>query len=98
MQGFQRLLPSLLVALVEFGIFLGLGWSRQKGVRRWGRRSDRANSGVVLSSSVRWAVLTLGAIVVFIVVVPTFNPGDIIAGLGIGSIAIGFAFKDFLQN
>src|SRR5688572_2268232 len=32
------------------------------------------------------------------VVFPTFNPGDLIAGLGITSVAIGFAFKDVLQN
>ncbi|HLL96908.1 MAG TPA: mechanosensitive ion channel family protein, partial [Spirosoma sp.] len=28
----------------------------------------------------------------------SFKPGDIIAGLGITSVAIGFAFKDILQN
>jgi small-conductance mechanosensitive channel len=32
------------------------------------------------------------------VIFPSFKPGDIIAGLGITSVAIGFAFKDILQN
>jgi small conductance mechanosensitive channel len=32
------------------------------------------------------------------VVVPTLMPGDLIVGLGVGSVAIGFAFKDILQN
>lgn len=30
--------------------------------------------------------------------VPSFQPGSMIAGLGISSIAIGFAFKDVFQN
>jgi small-conductance mechanosensitive channel len=38
--------------------------------------------------------LLIGAVVVF----PTFRPGDLVAGLGITSIALGFAFKDILQN
>ena len=29
---------------------------------------------------------------------PTLSPGDLIAGLGVSSVAIGFAFKDILQN
>jgi len=33
-----------------------------------------------------------------VIVFPAFKPGDLIAGLGITSIAIGFAFKDILQN
>jgi len=31
-------------------------------------------------------------------VIPTLKPGDLIAGLGVSSVAIGFAFKDILQN
>jgi small-conductance mechanosensitive channel len=40
----------------------------------------------------------LGLFVAAVVVFPTFSPGDLIAGLGITSVAIGFAFKDVLQN
>lgn len=43
-------------------------------------------------------VILAGALVALIIVVPTFRPGDLIAGLGITSVAIGFAFKDILQN
>jgi small conductance mechanosensitive channel len=32
------------------------------------------------------------------VIFPTFKPGDLVTGLGISSVAIGFAFKDVLQN
>lgn len=32
------------------------------------------------------------------IIFPTFRPSDLVAGLGITSVAIGFAFKDVLQN
>jgi len=97
-EGFQRLLPNILVALIVLLIFVGIGWGVQKGVRSWGARRDRANLGAVLGSFVKWVVIVLGLLVALIIVVPAFRPGDLIAGLGIGSIAIGFAFKDILQN
>jgi small-conductance mechanosensitive channel len=40
----------------------------------------------------------LGALVAMTIVFLSLNPGDLIAGLGVSSIAIGFAFKDILQN
>ncbi|WP_218014201.1 mechanosensitive ion channel family protein [Rubellimicrobium roseum] len=97
-EGFQRLLPNLVVAFLLFGVFVGLGWGLQKAIRRWGDRHDRANLGAILGSFMKWVVVILGALVALIVVIPTFKPGDLIAGLGIGSVAIGFAFKDILQN
>lgn len=42
--------------------------------------------------------IILGLFVAAVVIFPTFRPGDLIAGLGITSVAIGFAFKDVLQN
>lgn len=42
--------------------------------------------------------IIFGLFVAAVVIFPTFNPGDLIAGLGITSVAIGFAFKDVLQN
>jgi small-conductance mechanosensitive channel len=44
------------------------------------------------------AMIVLGLFVAAVVIFPTFRPGDLIAGLGITTVAIGFAFKDILQN
>jgi small-conductance mechanosensitive channel len=38
--------------------------------------------------------LLVGATIVF----PSFSPGNLVAGLGITSVAVGFAFKDILEN
>jgi small-conductance mechanosensitive channel len=51
-----------------------------------------------LSRLTRFFVVLLGLLVAAVVVFPSFQPGDLIAGLGITSIAIGFALKDILQN
>ena len=37
-------------------------------------------------------------LVVATIVFPSVNPADLLATLGIGSVAIGFAFKDIPQN
>lgn len=52
----------------------------------------------LLGSLAVWLAMVLGLLVAAVVVFPTFRPGDLVAGLGISSIAIGFAFKDILQN
>ncbi len=43
-------------------------------------------------------IMAWGLFVAAVVIFPAFKPGDLIAGLGITSVAIGFAFKDILQN
>jgi small-conductance mechanosensitive channel len=43
-------------------------------------------------------VIVVGLLVAAAVALPTFRPGDVIQVLGIGSVAIGFAFRDILQN
>ena len=96
--GFQRMLPNLAVALLLLLAFAVIGWAVQRGLLAWGKRRDRENLGAVLGSFVKWVLVVIGLLVGLIVVIPTFRLGDLIAGLGIGSVAIGFAFKDILQN
>jgi small-conductance mechanosensitive channel len=43
-------------------------------------------------------VVFLGLLVEFSIVAPSFQAGDLIKVLGIGSVAIGFAFQNILQN
>ena len=97
-ESFQRSLPNLVVASVVLLAFVGLGWGVQRSLVRWGKRHDRANLGEVLGSFLKWMVFLAGAVVALVIIIPTFNPGDLVAGLGITSVAIGFAFKDILQN
>ncbi len=50
---------------------------------------------------VRLSVIILwifGILIAFMVILPGLTPSKALAGLGIGSIAIGFAFKDIFEN
>jgi len=96
--GFQRLLPNILVALILFAVAVGIAWTVERSFRAWANKHDRSNLGAVLGSFVKWVILLFGGLLALTIVIPSLNPGDLIAGLGIGSVAIGFAFKDILQN
>ncbi len=52
----------------------------------------------LLSRLASLIVIVLGVFVAAVVVFPGFDPGDLIAGLGITSIVAGLAFKEVLQN
>lgn len=96
--GFQKLLPNIVVALVLLALFWGIGWLVGRGFSAWAKRRGRDNLGEVLGSFLKWVVILLGILLALTIVIPSLKPGDLVAGLGIGSVAIGFAFKDILQN
>ncbi|PVA05285.1 mechanosensitive ion channel family protein [Thalassorhabdomicrobium marinisediminis] len=43
-------------------------------------------------------IWTMGIMVAAVIVFPGLTPASILAGLGLGSVAIGFAFKDVFEN
>ena len=96
--GFVRLLPNIAVALVVLLLFYVVGVIVRRLFVRWASRRERVNLGEVFGSFLKWAIVLVGLLLALTIVVPTLRPGDLIAGLGIGSVAIGFAFKDILQN
>lgn len=52
----------------------------------------------MLGRLLQWLVLLVGLLVAAVVIFPTFTPARLIEFLGIGSVAVGFAFRDILQN
>lgn len=40
----------------------------------------------------------LGILITVTIMVPSFTPASLISALGVGGVAIGFAFKDIFQN
>ena len=62
------------------------------------RRAGRYDLAHMLSSFAFWVTLFVGFLVVITVLLPSMRPVDIFTSLGIGSVALGFAFKDILQN
>lgn len=96
--GFQKLLPNIAVAIVVFLLFLLAGSIVRRSFRGWAARRDRGNLGDVLGSLLGWILIVAGLLVGLTIIIPSLKPGDLVAGLGVGSVAIGFAFKDILQN
>ena len=43
-------------------------------------------------------IIFTGFLIAMMVAIPGFTPGQLVSALGIGSVAIGFAFKDIFQN
>ncbi len=96
--GATRLLPNIAVALVLLAIFYGLALFARRLIVGHAARRGRSNLGSVLGGFVKAAIMLLGFLLAATIVIPSLKPGDLIAGLGVSSVAIGFAFKDILQN
>lgn len=92
-------LPNIVLAVVVFVLFcLVGGWVRSL-VRRVAERYHRhRNLGFVLGRLSQGALIFVGLLVSLSIALPTFRAGDLVQLLGIGSVAIGFAFRDIFQN
>ncbi len=90
--------PRLVIAGVVFVAFALAARGVRTLLRRAFKHAGRKNVGAVLGRLGYFATLLLGALVAVTVVVPSMTPGRLVSLLGIGGVAIGFAFKDIFQN
>jgi small conductance mechanosensitive channel len=98
--GLVAAIPSIMVALLVFAGFLLLAAVLRSLAARLteARLHAHRNAGLAVGRLAQGAVILLGLLVALSVALPTFKPGDVVQVLGIGSVAIGFAFRDILQN
>jgi small conductance mechanosensitive channel len=93
------LLPNLVLAILIFLVFLILASAGRSLARRWvERRQKHQGIALLFARLVRTSILILGFLIALSVIAPSFKAGDLIRLLGIGSVAIGFAFQNILQN
>jgi len=93
------LIPAFVLAL----ILLGITWLIARGASRiatkiTGSADLRPSLSALMETLVRLGIWTVGTIIAALVVFPNFNPAGLIAGLGVGAVAIGLAFQDFFEN
>ena len=98
-EGAVAILPNLAIAIVV----LILTWIVAKFAVRLankatGKSSMREDLRQLVETFVRLAIWIAGIILALVVAIPGFTPAGLIAGLGIGALAIGFAFQDIFEN
>ena len=98
-RGFIQALPTLAIAIV----ILLITWVIAKYAIRiadriTGRTKLREDLKQLLDTLVRLAIWIIGIVIALTVAIPSFTPASAFAGLGIGAVAIGFAFQDIFQN
>ena len=97
--GFTIMLPNIVLALIVFATFFCFGREIKRVVRRITRHHRHArNLGLVLGRLAQGIIVLVGLFISLSIVIPTFKAGDLVQLLGISGVAIGFAFRDILQN
>jgi small conductance mechanosensitive channel len=97
--GFIALLPNILLGLIVFIVFLFVASRIKALVKRLTRnRRSARNLGLVLGRLAQGVTILIGLFIALSIVIPSFKAGDLIQLLGISGVAIGFAFRDILQN
>jgi len=93
------MLPNLVLAAVILLISFVMGRYIAKAIRALSHRAGQgANVGLLLGRMAVYAVSIFGFLVALSTVFPSFKARDLIQVLGIGGVAVGFAFKDIFQN
>jgi small-conductance mechanosensitive channel len=96
---FLAVLPTLVIALIVLALFFFTAQGLKSLVSRvTARRQHHRNLGLVLGRLSQWGTVLVGILVALILLFPSFKVGDMVQLLGISGVAIGFAFRDILQN
>lgn len=96
---FVELLPQIAFALIFIALtaliakLAGMAYERAMS-----RTKLRRALVLALSKFLKIAIWVFGLLIAATIMFPDLTPGNLLAGLGIGSIAIGFAFKDIFEN
>ncbi|MEG2565085.1 MAG: mechanosensitive ion channel, partial [Acinetobacter sp.] len=100
MEGFWERVPYFCIALIVITIFWLLSKVFKFFVRKTleNRSYTRQNLVLVLNRVGSTFIIFFGILIGLVIAVPGFTPGQLMSALGIGSVAIGFAFKDIFQN
>lgn len=96
---FMARVPYFIVALVVFLIFWFLSNLFKRVVTKLLTKSYAHRNLVKVFQRIGGAlILFVGFMIAMVIAIPGFTPAKLVGALGIGSVAIGFAFKDIFQN
>lgn len=96
---FVAALPSIAIALLVLLVTWILArFAAKIADMLVGRTEIRPSLKSLIDTLVKLGIWLIGIMIAAIVVMPTLTPASLIAGLGIGAVAIGFAFQDIFEN
>ncbi len=95
---FYSLLPNIIAGLFIFFVFLAIAFGARLSTKKYFSRRGRIDLGRLLSSLSFWVFMLFGLIIALTIIMPSLKPGNLVASMGVGSLAIGFVFQDILQN
>ena len=96
--GFVKALPNIVIGIIVFIAMLYIGRWLGKLVKKLLKNKGRQNFGDLLGSFTRYLIILFGVAIALTIMAPNLSPADLIASMGVSSVAIGFAFQDILQN
>ncbi|MEM7760400.1 MAG: mechanosensitive ion channel family protein [Cyanobacteria bacterium P01_A01_bin.40] len=94
-----KILPGLITALVILMLTRYAAQFTRKLARQIGRKTLQSKSlQLLLSKTAHIGTWIFGIVFACVVAFPGLRLGDIVATLGLGSVAVGFAFQDIFKN
>ena len=92
-------LPYFMVAIVVLLVFWLLSLIFKSVVSKLLSKSHTHRNLVRVFQRIGGALIFfIGLMIAMVIAIPGFTPAKLVGALGIGSVAIGFAFKDIFQN
>ena len=97
--GAIALLPNLAVAILVLFITWIMARSAVRIAARLTSHSKfREDLKQLVATMIRLAIWITGTLLALTILIPSLTPAGLIGGLGIGALAIGFAFQDIFEN
>ena len=98
-EGFVESLPSLAIAIfIVFLTWIVARFGARISDMIVGRTELRASLKTLIDTLVKLGIWLAGLFIAAIVLMPGLTAASLLAGLGIGAVAIGFAFQDIFEN
>jgi small-conductance mechanosensitive channel len=99
LNGSAAALPRLVLALAVVAVFYLVAKGVRAAIRRNAqRRGEHRTRELAIGRLAQAGILVVGVLIAITAAFPSFTPANLVSTLGVGGVAIGFAFKDIFQN